>query len=989
MNLENEEYCIAIIGMEAKYPEAENVDIFWENLKSGKDCITHDPKKSKEGYVGAYGKVGNIDLFDAEFFGFTRTEAVDSDPQQRIAFELIHHAMERAGYPSFRHDGKVGFYMSFENGTYVWNYIMQRGGNWYDNYELFKFHIGTRGTKIAYKFDFRGPALLSEYACASSLATVHQACQSLLNYECDIALAGGIDLGPEQDGYPCFDATTSPTGIIRPFDADADGLVPGCGAGVVVLKRLPEAIEDHDNIIAVIRGTFVNNDGNRKAGFAAPGVFGQQECLESALTIAETTADELDYVETHGTATVLGDSVELRALKNVIGKREAGNEVMIGSVKSNIGHTNIAAGIANLIKGALMLQHRILVPSIHYRKPNTELLFDNDALKVCTELRPFTKNKEMVLSCSSVGMGGANAMAILSEYPNSDAKEETSDTEQLILFSGYREKDVKEIGGQLNHFGRNDFKDWKNAAWTLQVGRDYFPYRSFAVSGSQFSKYVENPRIVHADTETPGKVVFVFSGSGSQSTIIGSELYKSDKVFAAYLDACFNCCVEKGLKTIYDDFFHFGQRTKEKKLDNGTGMLIIFSVGYALAMRLIDLGIEPQCMIGHSLGEYIAATVGGIFMYEDAIDLLIKRAALIESLEPGGMLNVACSRKKLEECLIEGVEIGAYNASNRFMVAGSKEAVDAFEKMLPQQRIAANRMEINRAGHCYMMDPISSAYTALVEKVTLSTSKYPILSCCDLSSDDNSEVMETPEYWGMQMRQPVAFHQRTNQLADEKVVFVEIGASNQLTSMIRKIKVNKKPVKAFSCFGVGDVNNSRQGFLELLGFLWCHGLQIDFQTLYERKPYRIPFIKYPFQRESFWRYRPYEMGKNFENLENNTSGVKTDAEGTVKDSLDDSGRNSTDTILLEIIREVLGYPDITIDDYLYDYGMDSLMALLVSSKVKEKLGKEIKLAEVYGIGSIRELSDFLETRQEGMKETVNDEPVKAEKSMDDLFKDFD
>ena len=199
---------------------------------------------------------------------------------------------------------------------------------------------------------------------------------------------------------------------------------------------------------------------------------------------------------------------------------------------------------------------------------------------------------------------------------------------------------------------------------------------------------MENPRIVHADTETPGKVVFVFSGSGSQSTIIGSELYKSDKVFAAYLDACFNCCVEKGLKTIYDDFFHFGQRTKEKKLDNGTGMLIIFSVGYALAMRLIDLGIEPQCMIGHSLGEYIAATVGGIFMYEDAIDLLIKRAALIESLEPGGMLNVACSRKKLEECLIEGVEIGAYNASNRFMVAGSKEAVDAFEKMLPQQRIA-------------------------------------------------------------------------------------------------------------------------------------------------------------------------------------------------------------------------------------------------------------------------------------------------------------
>lgn len=862
------EYSIAIIGMEGRFPKANNVENFWENLKNARDCIDRDESLDRTDFIGAYGKVENIDEFDADFFQVTKTEALDSDPEQRVMLEIAYHAMENAGYSNEKYDGKVGTFISYDYGAYIWNIIMQDPDDWYKRYEIYKSYIATRCEKIAYKLGFTGPAIMSQYSCASSMNTVHEACQSLLNFECDIALAGGISLATEQNGYDPTLTTESSKGIICPFDRDADGLVPGSAGGVVVLKRYEEAVEDHDHIIAIIKGTFLNNDGKRKAGFAAPSVYGQEECLRSVLEISEVEPEEINYYEAHGTATELGDSIELRAIKNVIGLRETDNKVFIGSVKANIGHTDMAAGICNVIKTALILKERTLVPSIHYKNPCAELNGDENPLQVSVETRKWTGKEPMLAVASSIGLGGANAMAVMGEHCEQEERNQENPKEaQLIIFSGKTEEAVKQMREELSQKLVDPKIRLDDAAYTLQTGRNYFAYRSFGIIDGEKRK-LSRRRVFHYDKEMQKQIVFAFSGVGSFERTVGQELYKSNFIFRQQMDQCFLYCEEIGVSGMKEYYLNF-QKKKDTKIenDNVKGMQLLFCVGYSMAKTLMEFGIRPQKVIGHSNGEYIAAAISGILQVKDALYLLKRRSELIEKIPEGGMINIATNLENVKKMLVDGVEIGAINAPNRIMVTGEKQEIEKFEKKLKTTDIVYRKMEVNRAGHCCLVEEILEEYREILSQITFHEPNIPIVSSC-IPECDAAKEMQQIEYWLKQMREKVMFYDAVTSIQDnEESLFVEIGTSDALATSIRNMRFGSESISTFSCFDSPTATNAKNGFLQFLGDMWSNGIEIQWEKLYQTKPYRIPLTHYPFEHKKYWKYRSQlNMGKN-SNLE--------------------------------------------------------------------------------------------------------------------------
>ena len=975
------EYSIAVIGMVCRFPKAENIDKYWENLKEGRNCITRDPSLDSNMHMGAFGVLENIADFDADFFDFSPREALDSDPQGRIMLELTHHLFENSGYSNIKYKGRTGLFISFDNSVYVWNRIMRGGADWYTKYQLSKIYMATRCEKIAYKFGFEGPAVMSEYACASSNNAIHEACQSLLNYECDIALAGGISAETEQTTYCSSLNTMSQKGVIRPFDKNADGLIPASGAGLIALKRYDEAVEDHDNIIAVIKGSFVNNDGNRKAGFGAPSVYGQMACLEDLLSVSETDASEIDYVETHGTATELGDCIEARALKNVIGRRDDDDKVLIGSVKSNMGHTNMASGVANVIKTALMLKNRTLVPTINYSSPCDELDTADCPLEVCTELRPWTKDKELTAVASSVGMGGANAMILLSEYRNKPLRTpENRDIPQLFLVSGKTRKAADKIKEDVSRIISDGKKRLDDIAYTLQYGRNDFDFRSYIIANG---KKQRSRRITQYQKKNKRDIVFVFSGAGDFRRTVGKELYNSNSIFRQNMDECFGYAKDAGITDMKEFYSGFSFDSYVAKPDNVRAILLLFSIGYSLAKTLEAFGIAPDAVMGHSNGEYIAAAFSGIISPQDAVRLLKERQELIDSLPEGGMLNVTLSEEETEKLLYGSLEIGAVNAPGRIMVSGLKADIDSFEKLLNEKNIMCSRMGVNRAGHCSVMDKICGSYSSITEKTAFSNGNIRIISSASASAEGNNADMAKPDYWVGQMRRKVDFCNAVCTTEDKKSsVFIEIGVSDTLSSMIRKMRIADEAIPAFPVFDSPTAPDSREGFLGFLGELWCYGIQADWEKLYDEKPYRTVVSNYPFERKTYWDYE-----SSFELSVSDSADIITDTadSDTKDDTVNCQSLNDTEIKMTRIIKEVLGY-EVDADQNLYEFGMDSLMAMVISSKVRDEFGLDLQLSDVYEHQTIREISDYLmsgSVKKAG--EVNNTDSGIPQKDIDDLF----
>lgn len=987
MSEETQSFDIAIIGISARYAQADDYREYFQNLLNGKDCITRNPDKSHGSFIGAYGKVDNIDCFDADFFCMNTREASNADPQQRLLLEEVYHALEDAGYNSFRCDQKIGLYTSTEEHLYIWNYLMQEQGDWFYNYHMSKLNLdGTFNTLLAYKFNLQGPCMLSNYACASSLGAIHLACQGLLNYECDMAVAGGVSLEPEQEGYYCFDATASRQGYVRTFDAQADGYVEGGGIGLVVLKRLEDAQADHDHIVAVIKGTAVNNDGNRKAGFPAPSVQGQQEAILDALMVSGIEPADVGYMESHGTATVLGDTVELSALKRVF--KSNPNKVLIGSVKPNIGHTGIAAGVANLIKTSLILQNGIIPPSIHCKNLNDELLEENCPIKVNNKQSNWDSKNSRIAGVSAFGMGGANVIAILQDYkmPQRDMK---SEREELFLFSAKSGSSLNASLAQFVHYLEDNPVTLQDAAYTLQTGRGEFEYR-FSCS----AKYKDDLQsaLITAQKKLPARLesnqrkqlVFAFSGTGSQGSTIGNELYQHHPVYRREMDICFSLMEKLTGRDFKVPFFKYKERREVFWNDQLTGGLLTFITGYSLAKTWISHCGIPDIIIGHSMGEYIGACISGVFTLEDALTLLIKRTELFEQLPEGNMIAIAAPADEIIPLLTTGVTISAYNGEKRILVSGSTDNMRAFSNVLLQNGINFSKLDVKRAGHCHEVDPICQAFGEVLKDVVFNQGEITMLSTYTADYIKNGET-STAKYWLEQMREPVRFHDAALKLMEQQnLVIIEIGNSDQLTSFFRKVTANKKGKTAVASILDGRIENSWEGFVGACGRVWELGVNMEWLPLYDKLPYRVQLPGYRFEKKSYWRYKKrYYDGEN--RFEVSTESKSTDE--ALTDDKEEPFRNGMDKKITEIFRELLSSPELGIHDNLFEYGFDSLATMMATAKIESVTGKSVTMKEIYQITTIAELSDLIsEKKISTLDPEPEEEPMKAEvKDLKNLF----
>ncbi len=690
---------IAIIGMAGRFPGADSVEEFWENLTAGRESITFfaDEELAASGldvaalkragsYVPARGVLKDADCFDAAFFGIHQKEAEVMDPQQRVFLEGCWEALERAGYAPGQIDHSVGVYAGATFNTYYLHALHHRR----DLVELAgqqQVMLGNEkdyiATRVAYKLNLKGPAVSLNTACSSSLVAVCQACQALLTYQCDMALAGGISVTvPQKRGYYYQEGNiNSPDGHTRTFDEKAEGTVFSSGMGIVVLKRLEEALEDGDQIYAVIKGAALNNDGSQRVSFVAPGVDGQADVIALAHALAGINPETITYVEAHGTATPMGDPIELAALTKAFRARTQRKQFCaIGSVKSNIGHLDAASGVAGLIKTALALRHGLLPASLHFKKPNPRLELENSPFIVCETTQPWnSRDVPRRAGVSSFGLGGTNAHVVLEEAPEIPPSG-PSRPWQLLLLSAKTPLALEAATRNLTAwFKERPRMSLADAAFTLQVGRSEFSHRRFAVSRDpqDAAKVLEaqDPKRVFAGerrTQEP-PVVFMFPGQGVQYASMGAELYRTEPVFRAVVDQCSELLEPVlGLDLRHSLYPAKGQESVSQELLAQTRVTqpALFVTEYALARLWMSWGVRPAAMIGHSVGEYVAACLAGVLHLEQAVLLVAQRAHLVQGLPRGAMLAVRLCEKEVAALLDGQLSIAAVNSPSLCVVSG-------------------------------------------------------------------------------------------------------------------------------------------------------------------------------------------------------------------------------------------------------------------------------------------------------------------------------
>ncbi len=885
---------IAIIGMAGRFPGAPNVDSFWQNLRDGVESISFfsdeellsagiNPKLLNDpSYVKASGVLENIDLFDASFFGFSPREAEITDPQHRLFIECVWEALENAGYDSQTYSGQIGLFA----GVALSHYLLS---NLYPNRDLmesvdsFQTSIGNDKdfltTQVSYKLNLRGPSVNVQTACSTSLVTVHLACQSLMNGESDIALAGGVAIEvPEKAGYYYHEGGIgSPDGRCRAFDAKAQGTTSGNGLGVVVLKRLEDAIADGDFIHAVIKGSAINNDGSLKIGYTAPSIDGQREVILEALALAAVEPETITYLETHGTGTVLGDPIEIKALTQAF--RASTNKkgfCAIGSVKTNIGHLDTAAGVAGLIKSVQALKNKQIPPSLHFEKPNPQIDFANSPFYVNTTLSEWKSNGiPRRAGVSSFGIGGTNAHVILEEAPEVEPKS-PSRPWQLLLLSAKTSTALETATANLAaHLQQNPEINLPDVAHTLQVGRRAFDHRRLVVCRDLDDAVKvltsQDPQRVFTYHRKPSHcpVIFMFSGQGAQYVNMGRELYSVEATFARHVDTCAEILqlhLGVDIRSILYPKEQHSETASQQLQQTAFTQPALFVIEYALAQLCIEWGIRPEAMIGHSIGEYVAATIAGVFSLEDALLIVAKRGKLMQQLPKGSMLAIALPAQDVQALLdLEQtcVEIATINSANSCVVSGSVEAIATLINQLSSKGIEARLLHTSHAFHSAMMEPILEPFVQALEKVKLNPPRIRFIS--NLTGTwITTQQATSPQYWGQHLRQTVKFSDGISQLLQQyEGIFLELGPGRTLSTFtLQHLNTNAKQV-VLNCLRHPKQQQSDVNFLlQTLGRLWLAGVEVDWSGFYTHEQrYRLPLPTYPFERQRYW-IEPKKQGQD-------------------------------------------------------------------------------------------------------------------------------
>ena len=865
---------IAIIGMAGRFPGARNVEQFWHNLRDGVESISFftDEELAEAGiepallkapnYVKAGAVLEDVELFDASFFGFNPREAAITDPQHRVFLECAWEALENAGYDSERYDGAIGVYAGVGMSSYLLNL--------YTNREMMrevskvqvaigndKDHLPTR---VSYKMNLRGPSIAVQTACSTSLVAVHLACQSLLSYQCDMALAGGVSIASQKSGYLYQEGGIfSPDGHCRAFDAKAQGTVGGSGAGVVVLKRLADAVADRDQILAVIKGSAINNDGAVKVGYTAPGVKGQVEVITMAQDLAEIEPRSIIYIETHGTGTLLGDPIEFEALTQTF--RAATEEkgfCAIGSVKTNVGHLDTAAGVAGLIKTVLALQHKQLPPSLHFTAPNPQIDFPSSPFYVNTTLTEWKNGlTPRRAAVSSFGIGGTNAHLVIEEAPPV-AVAPRSRRPQLLLLSAKTDSALEQTTTNLMAYLKRDTEvNLADVAYTLQVGR-----RSFSHRKSIVCEDVDNALMADGVTTGmweggPRSVAWMFPGQGTQYVNMGLGLYEVEPKFREVIDECAAAFQPHLGIDLREVLYPRAQEREEalQKLDQTVfAQPALFSIEYALAQMWMQWGSEPQAMIGHSLGEYVAACLAGVFSLKEAVRLIAVRGRLMQQMNGGAMLVVPLGEGEVKDLLADtGLAMAAVNGPRQCVVSGPSAAIEAFEAELSERKIAGKRLPGSHAFHSATMDPILEEFTKHVRQADLQPPRIPFISCVTGNWITEQEATDA-HYWARQLRAPVRFADGLRELMkDGDRVLLEMGPGHTLSRLIKQ-QAGNEPGHVVAMMRRADEGASDEKLLlRALGQLWVAGVAIDWAGLHTgEQRRRVSLPTYPFERQRYW-----------------------------------------------------------------------------------------------------------------------------------------
>jgi acyl transferase domain-containing protein len=863
---------IAIIGMAGRFPDAPDVQTFWRNLEQGHESLINfsDDELLDSGvpralfarpdFVRQGSTVEGADLFDAAFFGFNPREAELIDPQQRVLLECAWEAMEDSGYGAGE-QRNVGVYAGVSMSSYVGNLfsnpqLVENAGLYQLMIALDKDFLASR---IGYKLDLRGPCITVQTACSTSLVAVHVACQALLARECDMALAGGISLRfPQKTGYLFQEGMIySPDGHCRPFDADGHGIRGGGGGGIVVLKRLNDALRDHDSIRGVILGTAVNNDGADKIGYTAPSVDGQAKVLSAALAASRVDAASVGYIEAHGTATPLGDPIEFAGLSRVYG----GSTVpcAIGAVKSNIGHLDVAAGVAGLIKTLLVLQHRRIPPTLNFRKPNPQLPWEGSRFYINTETKPWLEGSTpRRAAVSSFGIGGTNAHVVLEEAsPVTEAQ--TLWPQQLLTVSALTASALKEAIRRLaSHLEAQPDISLADFCYTLQVGRKRFPHRRALVCSSlaQLKAALEEPfpkefvGLVQNSANHP--VTFMFTGQGAQYRGMGRELYVFQPTFRRNFDICADLLREELSLDLRD--LLFGSESSAELNDTRIAQPALFALEYALARMWMHFGITPTGMIGHSLGEFVAACVAGVFTLEDALRVIAFRGRLMQSMPRGSMLSVALGEDELLPMTGGAVSVSAVNGRAICTVSGPDEEIADLWTRLESKGIAATKLHTSHAFHSSMMEPAVTPFRAFLSTVRLNHPAIPFVSNITgrwITSEDAVD----PSYWARHLREKVQFAKGVRELAaSSDSVLLEVGPGHALTTFARECQSSGSRVTVFPSLPHAKDPQSAAGMvLNTLGALWLRGVDVDWQGVHEGDSlHRISLPTYPFERSRYF-----------------------------------------------------------------------------------------------------------------------------------------
>jgi amino acid adenylation domain-containing protein len=878
---------IAIIGMAGRFPGARDIHELWRNLCSGVETIRHfrldelddglQDRAAAPDYVKARGIIDDADKFDAAFFGIYPKEAELIDPQQRIFLECCWHAFEDAGYDPQRCDGTVGIYAGCSPNTYfLRNICAQPGfvGEYTAGYQVSNVAtmLGSNfeflPTRVAYKLNLRGPAFSLNSGCSTSLVAACQACLSLQNYQCDMALAGGVSVTfPQKRGYLHESGgMVSPDGHCRTFDEAAQGTVFGDGAGVVLLKRLEDALADRDHVYGVIKGFGLTNDGGGRVGFAAPGVDGQVRAIAMAHAAAGIDPASITYVEAHGTGTPLGDPIEIEALTRAFRRHTTAKQFCaIGAVKTNVGHLDVAAGVTGLIKTVLSLHHKMLPPTLNFVRPNPALKLEDSPFYVNTALTAWERGAQPLRAgVSAFGMGGTNAHVVLEEAPALEPLERRGRAHLLVL-SARSKAAVDAISTALgSHLASNPQVDLGDAAWTLISGRRCCDVRRMLVAkdcaDAAAALTLNDPKRLVTSSSRPERpsVAFMFPGQGTQYAGMGRHLYSTDSYFQEQIETCLET-----LESVSDIDLRrllIGNNppdTVETIDDTLFAQPALFVLEYALARFWMHLGVTPSGLIGHSVGEFVAACLAGVFSLEDGLRLICERGRMMHGLPRGSMLAVRLSEDQLAGFLCPGLDVAAINSPSLAVVAGPDDAVSDLERRLDVAGAVHRRLRTSHAFHSGMMEPVVGPFRELAGRVTLKPPGIPFLS--SVTGDwISAEEATSPEYWARHLRSPVKFSDGIKKLRATDWALLEVGPGNTLSTLARQhqseypeqLIVSSLPDKSLG-------QTHEQTILNALGQLWTHGINPEWSNLYgAEKKRRVALPVYPFERKRSWFEAP-------------------------------------------------------------------------------------------------------------------------------------